>query len=100
MTNGTSSPSVSGITAQIELEGAGPPPRPLSPPSATTFEIYVPEPDPAVDRSHRLWWLWVSIRHRLGIHTMVPIENWDYRTSPPTVTYEGKLCWLCPRRTR
>lgn len=39
-----------------------------------------------------VWWnLMVSIKHLFGIHTMIPVEEWDFEAG--TVTMCGLICW-------
>jgi hypothetical protein len=45
----------------------------------------------------QLWELVVRARHRVGLHTYIPLEEWD--TEARSIRFIGEVCWLCPSRT-
>lgn len=40
------------------------------------------------------WWeMRARVKHRIGIHTIVPLEEWN--TAEGSVRFVGDVCWLC-----
>lgn len=52
---------------------------------------------PSMDRLAFTWWtLLATIRHVFGIHTMIPLEEWDFVEE--VVQLKGSICWKCDHR--
>lgn len=50
------------------------------------------------DHRYFLWVSWGKIKHIFGIHTYVPLEEWDPNSG--WVRYIGSACWHCPKTMR
>ena len=50
------------------------------------------------DLEFRLWEFRAKLRHLIGRHTWVDIEDWSQDTDITVVTIIGQGCWLCPAR--
>ena len=43
------------------------------------------------------WWtMTATIKHWFGIHTMIPLEEWDF--TEEVVQLKGSVCWKCDFR--
>lgn len=94
MTRRTSSPYV-GITTSTD----GPPPT--DPLYATTFEELAASreaEDPTLsDREYVIWMAIGKIKHLFGIHSFVPLEEWDLGAG--SMRFIGSVCWHCQERS-
>lgn len=50
------------------------------------------------DWEYRWWNVKTILRHLIGVHTLIPIENWTYDEGRPRVTKAGMKCWRCEYR--
>ena len=94
MTQPTSSPSAGTTTS---TDG----PLPTDPLYATTFEELAEyrqarELTPWSDRRYALWFAKGRIRHLFGLHTWVPLEEWDLTAG--SMRFVGDVCWHCQAR--
>jgi len=54
---------------------------------------------PNMDRLVYAWWSTkATILHWFGIHTMLPLEEWDF--TEEVVQLKGSICWKCDHTTR
>ena len=50
------------------------------------------------DLRYFVWCMVGQIKHIVGWHTYVPLEEWD--TEDGSMRYIGMSCWHCPARLR
>lgn len=52
---------------------------------------------PPISRADRLlftlWSFEATVKHWFGIHTMLPLEEWDFIEE--VVQMKGSICWKC-----
>lgn len=48
---------------------------------------------PRVNRTDSVRFAWWGVKHRLGLHTMIEHEEWDFIEE--VVTPKGLICWIC-----
>lgn len=92
MTRRTLSPYV-GITTSTDG------PLPTDPLYVDTFEELATSrgaSSPVSDRKYVIWVLLGRVRHLFGLHTWVPLEEWDLDVG--SMRYIGRLCWHCQAR--
>lgn len=95
MTRPTSSPSVGTTTSTDGL-------LPTDPLYVTTFEELAQSRKAREltlsDRRYAIWLAWGKVKHLVGIHTFVPLEEWDLDAG--SMQYVGSVCWHCKEQTR
>jgi hypothetical protein len=48
------------------------------------------------DRKYARWFLWGKVKHLIGLHTFVQLEEWDLDAG--SVRFIGMTCWHCQKR--
>ena len=48
------------------------------------------------DRRYASWLIWGKVKHLLGFHTFVQLEEWDLDAG--SVRFIGMTCWHCQKR--
>lgn len=96
MTKRTSSHSANTTTS-----GAGGP-LPTDPLYAYTFEEMAEARKASElrwgDLRYSVWFVWGRVKHVVGIHTFVPLEEWDLSVGSFQIV--GQSCWHCKRVIR
>ena len=47
------------------------------------------------DWEFRWWNFKTRARHWIGIHTLIPTEEWSYDGPEPRIVYVAMKCWRC-----
>jgi hypothetical protein len=50
------------------------------------------------DVRYAIWNVWGKIKHVVGLHTYVPLEEWDPNNG--SMQYTGMVCWHCTKELR
>jgi hypothetical protein len=96
MTQNTSSSSADGTTEDSKPGPTGKPDTEMI--SAIIFEAvgqHHHRDEKMTDWQFRWWAFKVRLRHAVGIHTLVPTEEWFHEEGQPRMRYTGLRCWRC-----
>ena len=101
MTPDISSPSAKGTPrTDALLDTSGTPKSGTADSYASTFEAMAEARKGhevrMTDRKYALWFLWGKVKHLLGFHTFVQLEEWDLDAG--SVRFIGMTCWHCQKR--
>ena len=81
---------------------SGTPPLPTDPLYVDTYNDMLAArsmKDAQMNELHyRLWNLIGKLKHVLGLHTFIPLEEWD--PDDGSMQYIGMVCWHCPEQLR
>jgi hypothetical protein len=73
-------------------------PLPIDQSSESTFEALAEyrgarELNPWSDRKYAVWFAKGRLKHLVGFHTWVPLEEWDLAAG--SMRFIGDVCWHC-----
>jgi len=94
VTQDISSRSAKGTPKTDEKPGTNGTPQ-IDPKYASTFDVMVTARGASQmsDARYRTWNMVARIKHIVGWHTFVPLEEWDLEAG--SYQYIGRTCWRC-----
>jgi hypothetical protein len=103
VTLNTSSPSAKGTPKTDDaLEGSGIQRESIDPLYVNTYremqQMRNGEAPLMTDWHYAVWNIWGRLKHLVGLHTMIPLEEWDLDNGSMKII--GSACWHCPKEYR